>query len=287
MSIAECNAMPPATIGKSFYALEQVAVKSFISRGKLVHSLNGKKLKTGQSVQSTLLKYGAAPGSIDNARKAAKIIELLVLPELLKESEFDKKITARIIRFSSKCLGLGRETSAILEPEQVADIISTMKNSKSIADSLECWHENQCSPDDHASNLKEQAAKEKAAKEPEPVASEPVKPEPIESEPAEVPKVESDPVESESTDEPQVTSEPVKSESTEKKQVASEPTEEPVAPEPVESISADDIINRLQDIRLDAMDLSTDDIPAVQSALQEMMDEMASIVEASEIPAAA
>lgn len=305
LSIAEASQMTPARISTAFHERYVLRSKAFLEQGKLVYALQQKTLKKGQSIQGIITAKGTPSGSVGNARKAAAIIEALVVSELVPEKLFDKLATFRLVRFANKVLGYDKDTEAVLTPEQLAEIVNQPKvKSGDIADTLECWNEHGKSPADHEADLKaakeaeEQAEKEAAERAAEIEAADAEHDAEVEAEeieaPDEAPEIEAEdepeetepaadapeteveaPEETESTDEePEVEAEEKPDE-----KVVSMPANTP-APE---GVTAEEILDRLFTIRVDATDLSADDQAAVLTSVKEFAAEIEANLEAMKL----
>ena len=290
MTIEEAIALPPSKIGDAFYQRVKDRTKAFIEQGKLAYALTQKTLRKGQSVQSILTDKGCPAGSVGNARKAAAIIEALVIPEHLTESAFDKVVTWRIVRFANKVLGLDKGTAQVIPAETVAEIIGSGASSTEIANELECWHEHKCSPAEHEQKLKDAAAAQKAAEKEAQANADAVAEDDAEAD-AEESTEESteDDTEDDTEETPEETPEDAPEESAEET-----PEETPEAPTPIvqpetqpEGVTVEAVLESIMQTRLDATELDADGLKAVLNEVNEFQQEIIDALEAAKLKAAA
>lgn len=277
ITLADASALTPSKIGDAFIQRVKVRTRAFIEQGKLVYALQQKNLRSGQSVQGILLAKGAPRGSIGNARKAAAVIENLVVTDLLAESDFDAKITWRVTRFANKVLGLDKGSSQVRTAEQVAAIITGADSAQAAADELECWNEHKCSLAEHEEKLK--AAEQEAAKRAAEIAEDDAEFD-AENPPAEEPTAENP-----------TAQEPTAEEPTAQEPTADEPPAEnsPVPftpPATPEKPTAESVLESLMQVRLDASELDYDGLAAVLAEVNEFQQDLIDACKAIKNPAA-
>lgn len=296
MTIKEASALPPAKIADAYLKRYKIRTKAFIEQAKLVYALANKKLRSGQSVHGLLTQRGVPAGSIGNARKAAEIIDKLVIPGLLEESVFDSLITFRVVRFANKVLGLDKGTTAVLTAGELARIINRPKaTANDIGDILEYYHEHGVSPEQHKKNLREAAAaKAKADKEADTALKQAEEEAAQRAEEVEADDKEfddaNDDAETEETQAAEESTDTPTPEPQEENNPDDQPPSEPATatqgststppPTPMPP-SADDLLDRLMEIRIDAMDLGPEDMSTILASVEEFRQELSETLEAS------
>ena len=271
LSIAEASEMTPARIGAAFHERYVLRTKAFAEQGKLAYALSIKKLAKGKSVQGILLEKGSPRGSVGNARKAAAIIKELVITDLISEEVFDTSVTWRTVRFANKVLGLDKGSTQVIPPETVAEIINSAKTPADAANTLECWDEHKCSPEEQTAKLKEQKAAEQAAEvEAQKRADE------IKADDKEFDQDES--------------SEETPDESSEETPAPASSTPEPVTstiePEP-EGVTLENILERVMEIRVDSTELNADDTSTLLDEVNDLVTDLIGAIETAAVADAA
>jgi hypothetical protein len=263
LSISDAEKLTPANIGKAFYERYAQRSKAFLEQGKLVYALSQKTLKAGQSIQSIITSKGVPTGSVDNARKAASLIEHLVVPGIVNESHFDKVATFRLCRNGCKLLGLSKKDDAVMTADQLGQVISENSKPAEIGNILDTWVEHGKSPEDHQADLKAQAqaqadAEAEAKKNAELVAKDDKEfDKNAEETPEETPEVT-----------PEVTAEET-AEETPVDDIAEKVKE--VAP----AVTVDAVLDDLFEVRISAMELDSEGMKAVLLSISEFQSELA------------
>lgn len=288
LSISDAEKLTPSAIGKAFHERYAMRSKAFLEQGKLVYALSQKSLPQGQSVQSIITSKGVPSGSVDNARKAAAILEALVVPGIVSEATFDKVATFRLARLSYKLLGLGRNDEQVLDAEALGEIISQKAKPAEIGDILECWHEHGKSPEDHKAELVAQAeeakrAEQEAAKRAEEVAEDDAQFDSETDETPETPEAEAD--------EPTVIEDdenaPEDDEPTVIEDASEEAPEESQAPSASSAVTVDDVLEALYQVRIDATELDSAGLSTVLLSVNEFQQELIDALNAQKVTAQA
>ena len=287
LSISDAEKLTPANIGKAFYERYAQRSKAFLEQGKLVYALSQKTLKAGQSIQSIITSKGVPTGSVDNARKAASLIEHLVVPGIVNESHFDKVATFRLCRNGCKLLGLSKKDDAVMTAHQLGQVISENSKPAEIGNILDTWVEHGKSPEDHQADLKAQAqaqadAEAEAKKNAELVAKDDeefdknaeVTPEVTPEETPEVTPEETPEVTPEETSEvtPEETPEETP-EVTSEDDIAEKVTE--IAKEVAPAVTVDAVLDDLFKVRISAIELDSEGMKAVLLSISEFQSELA------------
>jgi hypothetical protein len=288
LSIAEASKMTTARISTAFHERYVLRTKAFAEQGKLAYALSIKKLGKGKSIQGILTAKGSPAGSVGNARKAAAIIEALVITDLITEETFDNSVTYRIVRMANKVLGLDKGAAKILPPESVAEIINDASSAGEAADTLECWNEHKCSPAEHIEKLKATKAAEKAQADASAIA--------LAKEEAEAQKNADAVAEDDAADDAEeaektpTENKTPEEETPEDKAPAEEktptalpaatpaPVESIIAPEP-EGVTLENILERILKVRVDAEDLSVADTTAVLDEVNDFVTDLLGVLE--------
>jgi len=287
LSIAEASEMTPARIGAAFHERYVLRTKAFAEQGKLAYALSIKKLAKGKSVQGILLEKGSPRGSVGNARKAAAIIKELVITDLISEEVFDTSVTWRTVRFANKVLGLDKGSTQVIPPETVAEIINSAKTPADAANTLECWDEHKCSPEEQTAKLKEQKAAEQAAEVEAQKRADEIKADDKEFDQDE--SSEETPDES-SEETPDESSEETPDESSEETPAPASSTPEPVTstiePEP-EGVTLENILERVMEIRVDSTELNADDTSTLLDEVNDLVTDLIGAIETAAVADAA
>ena len=289
LSIAEASEMSAARIATAFHERHVLRSKAFLEQGKLIYAIQKITLPKGKSIQGIITAKGTPSGSVGNARKAAAIIEALVVSGLVEEKTFDKLATFRLVRMANKVLGNDKDTKPVMTIEQLADVVNEPKvKSGAIADTLEIWHEHGKSPADHEADLKAQDAdKAKAEKEAADRAAEiEAADKEQDAETEEVTPTETEaPTETE-TETPTETEEATPTETEEVTPPSASVIKMPEASSTPEPVQAEDVLAELYDVRIKAADLDAEGMAAVLHGLEDFQHELTESIKAAKEKAA-